>query len=144
MSLWKLSCDGTALPNPGRIGVGALLVGPDGARHTVSRDTGLRGCNNEAEARALIAGLQAAAQLGARIVAITCDSDVVVQQVAGAARTRIPRLALLFAEARALLGQFARAELRLVPRARNAEADALARGAFGLPPKVRKRRRSRG
>lgn len=139
-----ISCDATALPQTGRIGVGALLVAPDGTRHTLSLEAAERGCNNEAEARALIVALETALDLGARDVSIQCDSDVVVQQVAGAARTKIERLASLFEHARALLARFERAELRLVPRARNRDADTLARAALGLGPKearVRRRRR---
>ncbi len=132
---WAISCDATALPSSGRIGLGALLQAPDGTRHFLSQEASARGCNNEAEARALIVALEAALSMGAREVMVQCDSDVVVRQVVGAARTKIQRLASLFQRARELLECFERAELRLVPRARNVDADALARAAVGLAPK---------
>jgi ribonuclease HI len=133
---WHLSCDGTAVPNPGVIGVGAVLVAPDGTRHTVSRKSEHTGCNNEAEIRALIAALEHAHSLGARNLHVQCDSDVVVQHVVGGKHTEVARLAPLFAEARAWWGRMERAELVLVPRRHNADADALARAAVGLLPKV--------
>jgi ribonuclease HI len=133
--LWLLHCDGTALPNPGRIGIGAVLVSPDGATFTLSDASGARGCNNEAEASALIAALKLARVHGARRLRIRCDSIVVVEQTTGPSRTQIARLMPLFAEARALLATFEHVDFRWISRRHNAEADALARAALGLPPK---------
>ena len=115
-----------------------MLLAPDGSVHTLSREHG-RGCNNEAEAHALIAALTAALELGARQLVIHCDSDVVVQHVVGSKRTTVARLAPLFERARALVACFARVQLELVPRHRNVDADVLARAAVGLPPKSGKR-----
>src|SRR5690606_15707159 len=50
---WLIHCDGSALPNPGRMGLGAVIVAPDGSRQTLSVDTHSTGCNNEAELRAV-------------------------------------------------------------------------------------------
>ena len=33
MNPWVAYCDGSAVPNPGRIGLGAVLTEPDGTRH---------------------------------------------------------------------------------------------------------------
>ncbi len=133
--VWLAHCDGTALPNPGVIGVGAVLVSPSGVRHEVSLASGDRGCSNEAEAAALLATLDAAQALGARRLRVHTDSVVLVEQTTGRDRTRIERLALRYAAIRARFGDFAAVELRWVPRRKNAEADALARAALGLPPK---------
>ena len=51
---WLIWCDGSACPNPGRMGFGAVLRGPDGSTHTLSQAGHTSGCNNEAEARALL------------------------------------------------------------------------------------------
>jgi ribonuclease HI len=133
---WTVHCDGTALPNPGRIGIGAVLTAPDGTRHTLSQATGTHGCNNEAEARALIAALQMLQNLGAEnaVLNIHSDSSVLVAQLGGAAP--IVRLTQVFDEARQLLQQFGDVHLDWVPRHRNSEADALARAALGLPSKA--------
>jgi ribonuclease HI len=132
---WTIYCDGSAVPNPGRMGLGAVLTAPDGTRHPLSLPADGRGCNNEAELRALMAALQYAKQHGATALVIHCDNSVVVEQLAGTAVEPFLRLAPLFEEVRAELRSFASARLLWIPRHRNREADALARAAVGLTPK---------
>ena len=144
-AVWIIHIDGTALPNPGRIGLGAVLVAPDGTRHCIAQLSQPNGCNNEAEARALILALDTARQLGARQLRIHSDSDVLVQHLNGKAITGIVRLNVLFGTLRQQMAAFESTELCWLPRHRNAEADALARGVLGLAPKAAKkplRRRS--
>lgn len=145
---WLIHCDAGALPNRGAIGIGVVLVAPDGARHEISRLAGRDGCCNEGEALALIAALGAARALGARSIDVACDSTIVIDHTVDGATTTIARLGALYAEARALLAQFERTRVRWVPRRLNLEADALARRALGLParelePPTRRRRRRR-
>lgn len=132
---WVVYCDGSALPNPGRMGLGAVLIEPDGARHTLSQATGLKGCNNEAELRALMAALLELRSRGATSVLVCCDSSILVEQLRDPGAKPITRLAGLFDEARALLQAFDPASLLWIPRHRNGEADELARAALGMPPK---------
>ncbi len=134
-TLWLAHCDGTAVPNPGVIGMGAVIVSPTGERHLLSRAAGDRGCSNEAEAAALLATLDAAFALGARVLRVHTDSVVLVEQTTGKDRTRVERLAARYGAIRARFGEFVSVELRWVPRRKNAEADALARAALGLPAK---------
>lgn len=142
---WLAWCDGSACPNPGRIGLGAVLQAPDGQRFELSRTTPGRGCNNEAEARALLATLEFAASLGARQIVIHSDSDNVVRLACDAHATEARHLAPLFAEVRNRLAAFEKYEIKWLPQHRNVAADELARRALGLParaaPKPRKRRR---
>ena len=133
MNPWVAYCDGSAVPNPGRIGLGAVLTAPDGTRHTLSEASRENGCNNEAELRALLATLRELKSRGAVAPLIHCDNSVVVEQVGSSTAKPIARLAGLFDEARALLDSFDQATLTWIPRHRNAEADALARAALGLP-----------
>jgi ribonuclease HI len=70
------------------------------------------------------------------LLRIHSDSTVLVAQLGTTPVTPIARLAHLFDEARALLVTFAGVELHWLPRHRNAEADALARAALGLPSKA--------
>jgi ribonuclease HI len=132
---WTIHCDGSAVPNPGRMGLGAVLTSPDGRRHSLSTQAEGRGCNNEAELRALMAALQEARRHGAAALVIHCDNSVVVEQLAGTALEPFLRLVPLFDEVRAELQSFASARLVWIPRHRNREADALARAAVGLLPK---------
>lgn len=137
---WTIHCDGSAVPNPGRMGLGAVIVAPDGLRHDLSQAAREIGCNNEAELRALMAALLMAQTEGADAAAqlqVFCDSRVVVDQLAARAEGTpairpIARLAALFAAARLLMRQFAAVDLRWIPQHRNAEADALARAALGI------------
>jgi len=134
---WLIHCDGSALPNPGRMGLGAVLTAPDGSRHTLSVATHTTGCNNEAELRALIAALQTLQQHGARSLLIRSDSSILVEQLDGVKPAKpIARLSALFDEARALLQSFEQTRLQWIPQHRNGEADALARAALGLPPRA--------
>ncbi|KAF7599330.1 MAG: ribonuclease H [Candidatus Dactylopiibacterium carminicum] len=122
--VWFAWCDGCALPNPGRIGLGGVLLAPDQRRHEFSEAAGRSGCNNEAEARALLSLLRHAKALGARALVVHSDSDVVV------------RLAPLFAELREAMRAFVSLELKWLPQHRNQQADGLARAALGLPPRA--------
>jgi ribonuclease HI len=138
---WVIHCDGSAIPNPGRMGLGATLVAPDGQQHSLSLTSSLVGCNNEAELRALIAALQHAHALGAQAVAVCSDSTLLIEQLQPPqtdkrAPTPIARLAELFDNARAWLARFDSVQLQWIPRHRNSAADALARAALGAPAKV--------
>ncbi len=132
---WVIYCDGSAVPNPGRMGLGAVVTAPDGTRHPLSITAEGRGCNNEAELRALMAAMQYAGQQGATALLVHCDNSVVVQQLTGTAAEPFLRLAPLFDEVRDVLRSFGSAQLVWIPRHRNREADALARAAVGLTPK---------
>jgi len=133
---WQAWCDGTARPNPGQIGLGAILKSPDGSTHHLSQRHATSGCNNEAEARALLATLDLALTLGAQQLHVRCDSDVVVRLVQDAHSTEAARLAPLFAQLRAHLAKFQTVEVTWLPQHRNLEADQLARAALDLPPRA--------
>lgn len=135
---WVVHCDGSALPNPGRMGLGVVMTEPGGARHTLSVATHLTGCNNEAELRALMAALGELKARGATSLLVRCDSRILVEQLAGPQAKAIARLHALFDEARALLASFEHVQLQWIPQHRNGDADELARAALGLPPRAPK------
>ena len=145
LSHWTVYCDGSAMPNPGRMGIGAVITQPDGTRHTLSQATHTTGCNNEAELLALTLALRELRALGATAVVAYSDNSILVEQLGAADARPIARLAPLFDDARALLGAFDEASVQWIPRHRNGEADALARAALGFgpkpPPKPWKKRR---
>ena len=137
---WVIHCDGSAWPNPGRMGLGAVLTGPDGTvQHQISDATTFTGCNNEAELRALMLALQWLAQQGianSTPVHVFSDNSVLVEQLGNHPKAPIERLATLFDEAREALRQFPQARVQWIPRHRNGAADTLARAALGLAPKA--------
>jgi probable phosphoglycerate mutase len=96
--------------------------------------------NNVAEYAGLIAGLTAAAELGAREVDVQMDSKLVVEQMSGRWQIKHPGLRPLAAEAAALVARFERVRFGWIPRERNRHADALANQAMdealGVPPKA--------
>lgn len=132
---WTVYCDGSAMPNPGRMGAGSVITAPDGTRHTLSQASHAIGCNNEAELRALTLALEDLKARGATSVLAYTDNSILVEQLVAAGARPIARLANLFDEARLLLASFEEASLRWVPRHRNYEADALARASLGFAPK---------
>ncbi len=132
---WTIYCDGSAMPNPGRMGIGAILIEPDGTRHELSVATHAIGCNNEAELRALMASLVQLRQQGARALRVHSDNSVIVAQLSDSGAKPIARLAPLFDEARTLFASFDSVQLQWIPQHRNGEADALARSALGMPPR---------
>ncbi len=120
---WRGWFDGSATPNPGRCGIGAVLTGPHGAQVEISRAAG-HGNSSEAEYLALIALLEAAQQAGAAGVTVFGDSQVVIDDAAGK-RAPAPALQAHRLRAQALMAQLPGLTLHWIPRHRNGRADAL-------------------
>ena len=131
-SAWRAWFDGSARPNPGRCGLGAVLEGPAGQRCELSIDGG-HGNSSEAEYRALNAVLRAAIDHGATDLLVLGDSQVVIDDVNSPDGANAPALGLLRSEALALLARLPRARLRWIPRHKNAQADALSQRAVPSP-----------
>jgi len=129
---WRAWFDGSARPNPGRCGIGARLVGPDGELVELSQPAGY-GNSSEAEYLALIAVLEAALAQGARELTVYGDSRVVLDDVAAPDAQGAPILQPYRARARALLARLPGTALRWIPRHKNLDADALSQRA-SLPP----------
>jgi ribonuclease HI len=129
-------CDGGSRGNPGPSAIGAVVLDPstDPPRRLaiVSERIGVT-TNNVAEYRALIAGLEAAAPFGAQRVRVRADSKLVVEQVKGTWKVKQPHLRPLLEEARKLLAGYQEVDVRHVPRAENAAADALVNAALDAP-----------
>jgi ribonuclease HI len=128
---WRGWFDGSAHPNPGKLGIGALLLGPNGERIEVSEPAGY-GSSSDAEYAALTALLQAA--LGVRPPPVQLllygDSQVVINDVLGATPVGAKGLEMHRATVVALLEQFTEVSLRWLPRHRNGEADRLSQLAI--------------
>jgi ribonuclease HI len=128
---WRAWFDGSAHPNPGRCGIGGVLKGPLGEHVEISQPAG-HGNSSEAEYRALIAILEAAAHAGAHPLTVYGDSQVVVDDVNGSDADAAPSLRAHRAAALALIAQLPVVTLRWVPRHKNPEADALSQRAVNL------------
>lgn len=122
--------DGASRGNPGPAAIGASVRDAAGRELTTVSERIGRATNNVAEYRAAIAGVRAAAELGASAIDLRLDSELVVRQLSGRYRVKHPLLRPLFAalvEALEAVGPYT---VGHVPRARNARADALANEAL--------------
>ncbi len=122
--------DGASRGNPGPAAIGASVRDATGRELAAVSERIGRATNNVAEYRAAIAGVRAAADLGASAIDLRLDSELVVRQLSGRYRVKHPLLRPLFAalvEALEAVGPYT---VGHVPRARNARADALANEAL--------------
>ena len=126
-----LHCDGAARGNPGPAAIGAVLFAPGRLEPVVAISEAIgRATNNEAEYRALIAGLQAALEAGVTHLLVRLDSELLVHQMDGSFRVKAPGLKPLAREAAGLVRRFASVVFEQVPRERNTIADDLANAAL--------------
>ena len=125
---WRAWFDGSAHPNPGRIGIGALLAGPFGERVEISRRAG-HGTSGDAEYLALIAALEKAVELGVAELLVYGDSQVVVHDVLVTPQSGARALEQHRARAGQLMEAIAQVHVRWVPRHKNGEADRLSQQA---------------
>ncbi len=125
-----LHTDGASRGNPGDAGLGVLMEDESG--HIVKKLARYLGhaTNNQAEYAAMIAGLREASGLGAEELSIYADSELLVKQLNGQYRVKNPELQVMHAEAKSLIAGYRRVVIEYVPRAMNAEADALANEAI--------------
>ncbi len=122
--------DGGARGNPGPAAAGAVVSTPDGAVLADAAEPIGVATNNVAEYRGLLLGLRTARELGATEVDVVNDSELVAKQVNGAYKVKHPDMKPLHAQALKALGEFERWSIRSVPRAQNADADALVNQAL--------------
>ncbi|MEV6810621.1 bifunctional RNase H/acid phosphatase [Micromonospora sp. NPDC051296] len=126
-----VEADGGSRGNPGPAGYGAVVRDPATGAVLAERSEAIgTTTNNVAEYQGLIAGLAAAAELGASEVEVRMDSKLVVEQMSGRWQIKHPGLRPLAAQAAQLVGRFAAVRYEWIPRDRNTHADALANAAM--------------
>ncbi len=122
-----VEADGGSRGNPGPAGYGAVVRDFQTGQVLAERSESLGvTTNNVAEYSALIAGLGAAAQLGAEQVEVRMDSKLVVEQMAGRWKVKHPNMRPLALQAQQLARKFSQISYVWVPRAKNTDADRLA------------------
>jgi ribonuclease HI len=125
-----LHVDGGARGNPGPAAVGVVIADEDGdILDEIAEPIGVA-TNNVAEYRAVLRGLERARTLGANEVELIGDSELVARQLTGAYKVKHAAMKPLYEQAIAALRQFDRWQIRSVPRAENARADALVNAAL--------------
>jgi len=133
MDVVEVFADGGARGNPGPAAIGAVVLDPSTSPPTrlasVSETIGTA-TNNVAEYKAVIAGLEAAQPLGARLLRLRADSLLVIRQLEGAWKVKNDGLRPLHARASELLRSWSEVDLAHVPREENADADLLVNAAL--------------
>jgi ribonuclease HI len=122
--------DGGARGNPGPAAAACVISTPAG--EILGEHAELLGevTNNVAEYRALLLGLHRARELGVTDVEVVNDSELIAKQINGVYKVKHAAMKPLYLQAMAVLREFDRWSVRTVPRAQNAEADALVNAAL--------------
>lgn len=139
----KIRFDGGAVPNPGEMGIGIVLMENDKVIKKISEKLDGTGTNNIAEYTALSKGISKALELVWTDVVIEGDSELVISQVKGLWKVNDEKLKVLHKKVKDKLSNFDSYELRHIPREDNSLADELVSKALGdveTPPhqKIRK------
>jgi broad specificity phosphatase PhoE/ribonuclease HI len=126
-----VEADGGSRGNPGPAGYGAVVRDADTGEVLREVAAGIgRASNNVAEYSGLIAGLEAARELGAAAVEVRMDSKLVVEQMNGRWKVKHPDMQVLAKQAAALVRQLPSVTFTHVRRELNGAADRLANQAM--------------
>jgi ribonuclease HI len=125
-----VNVDGGARGNPGPAAAASVVRSSTG--EVLDEHAQLLGTatNNVAEYRALLLGLARAKELGATEVEVIGDSELIAKQVQGLYKVKHPAMRPLYLQAMDALRAFDAWSIRTVPRAQNADADALVNAAL--------------
>lgn len=130
MSKATLYTDGGSRGNPGRAGIGFIIVDQQG---TVLAKGGWNldyATNNIAEYSALVWGLKNARALKIDHLEVLLDSELVAKQINGLYKVKNVELRRLYDEARLLMTHFSSVSVAHVYREHNKDADRLANEAM--------------
>jgi ribonuclease HI len=120
----NLYTDGGARGNPGPAAAGVVIKTDTGDLiESFGKFLG-ETTNNQAEYRALIFGLERAKEIGAAVVAVFMDSELVVNQLRGEFKVKDKDLAPLFVKVWNLSLSFKKITYQHIRRAENKLADA--------------------
>jgi ribonuclease HI len=126
----RLFTDGGARGNPGPAAYAYVLEGSDGAVLAARGEAIGIATNNVAEYRALVAGLERAAETGVDELEVVSDSELLVKQMRGEYRVKNAALRELSLEAARLARAIGRVTYRAVRREENELADRLVNEAL--------------
>lgn len=124
-----LYTDGGSRGNPGPAGIGFVLS-CENDREVAGGEYVGETTNNQAEYRALLAGLRRAREEKVSELLCRLDSQLIVRQLTGEYRVKDADLKPLFAEVQNLAASFEKISFEHVPREENARADKLVNEAI--------------
>jgi ribonuclease HI len=130
MGRLTVNVDGGARGNPGPAAIGVVVRNGDGEVIEERSERIGEATNNVAEYRALLLGIELAADHGASAVELVGDSELIVRQVEGRYKVKDATLRRLHGEVRRALEGFESWKIRHVRRESNADADRLVNEAL--------------
>jgi ribonuclease HI len=130
VSKLTVNVDGGARGNPGPAAIGAVVRGDDGEVLEERGERIGRATNNVAEYRALLLGIELAAERGASELDLVGDSELIVRQVEGKYKVKDATMKELHGKVKAALRPFDSWSIRHVRRESNADADRLVNAAL--------------
>ena len=130
MSWLTINFDGGSRGNPGPAAIGVVVRDGNGkVLERVGEKIG-KATNNVAEYKALLRGIELAAEHSGTDLELIGDSQLVARQVQGRYKVKSAEIKPLHAEVKRALRGFDSWSIRNVPRAENTEADRLVNEAF--------------
>jgi ribonuclease HI len=126
----RLFTDGGARGNPGPAAAAYVLETDDGTVLAAHGEAIGVATNNVAEYRALVAGLEAARDLGVSDLEVVSDSELLVKQMRGEYKVKNAALRALSIEAAALAHDIGDVRYTAVRREHNELADSLVNQAL--------------
>lgn len=125
-----INTDGGARGNPGPAGIGVVIRDESGKIVAKYKKYIGKATNNAAEYQALILALQAASKLGAIVLLIKMDSELIVRQMQGQYKIKEPALKKLAQEVLRLTNRFRQVTFCHIAREENKGADKLVNQAI--------------
>jgi ribonuclease HI len=125
-----VNVDGGSRGNPGPAAIAAVVQEPGGGVLEESAERIGKATNNVAEYKALLLGIERAAELGATELELVGDSELIVRQVEGRYKVKDATMKELHAEVKKALAGFEDWSIRHVRRELNFEADRLVNEAL--------------
>ena len=125
-----LFTDGASRGNPGPASLGAVILSTQGkVLKEISKPLGIQ-TNNYAEYMALLEGLLACAEGGAKKVTVKADSQFMIRQMKGEYKVKAEGIIPLYQKCSKVAALFQDIEFIHIPREENTVADRLANEAL--------------
>ena len=124
---WVVNVDGSSMLYAG--GIKVILKSSKGDKLKYVARLQYQTTNNEAEYEILLKGLELAKPLGAELVIVQGDSQLIINQVNGMCEAKEDRMKKYLNKVKQLIKKFKEASFVQLPREENMEADALAKAA---------------
>ncbi|XP_075524502.1 uncharacterized protein LOC142556891 [Primulina tabacum] len=125
--VWRVFVDGAS--SLAGCGVGVVIISPPGEKIKLALRIDSRITNNEAKYEAVLAGIQAAREVGASRIILYSDSQLITQQIKGMYEAKNDRILKYLQLIKARAEVFADWGIEQIPREENSEADTLAKMA---------------